>query len=286
MINLWYEDVHYSGRMSGPQKVLISLKKSLDQKGISYSINEDRYKYNFLVHYDAKGQSKHENLEHNSCFIGPQFWPFDQYGKFLIDNPQYYNKLIVPSDWVKDLIVDKFNLSENKISVWPVGIDLKSTEKEIEYDCLIYYKRRSAQELERVQEFLFNKKLSYSILSYGNYGENELDDLTRKSKFCFLLDGTESQGIAVQEIMSTNTPLLVWDVKDWNDNGEEYKVPATSVPYWDSTCGEVFYDFVDIEETFLRFCDKIEKYNPRQFVEENLSHLKSVQILMEIFNAS
>ena len=62
------------------------------------------------------------------------------------------------------------------------------------------------------------------------------------AKFCFLINGTESQGIAVQEIMSMGVPIIAWDIKEWLDQGEAYRVPATSIPYWDERCGEVFFN--------------------------------------------
>ena len=32
--------------------------------------------------------------------------------------------------------------------------------------------------------------------------------------------------------------MFVWDMEYWDHRGEEYKVPATSVPYWHDICGE------------------------------------------------
>ena len=286
MINLWYEDSHFQGTLTGPQKVLRNLKDSLNLMNVPYAINEEKYEKNFLVHYDTKGHEKHERLDHNTCFIGPQFWPFDQWGQFLIENPSYYKKLIVPSQWVKDLITSKLNLESSKISVWPVGIqNFNNDNKDIQYDCLIYYKRRSQQELKLVQEFLESKNLSYNIIQYGSYSEYEFHTIASQSRFCFLLDNTESQGIATQEIMAMNLPIIAWDIVEWSDLGEDYKVPATSVPYWDSSCGEKFYDQNDMEETFNKFYDRIGEYSPSQFIESNLSFERSIQILLEILNA-
>jgi hypothetical protein len=286
MINLWYEDNHLRGRMNGPLKVILNLKESLNECGIDYSSNENLYSKNLLLHYDANGYKKHENLEHQTCFIGPQFWPFDNYGKFLIENPQYYNQLIVPSQWVKDLLLLKFGVEENKVSIWPVGIKETNLNKNIKYDCLIYSKRRSTEEVSKAITFLESKNLSYNIISYGNYQESDFELLASQSRFCFLINGSESQGIAVQEMMSSNLPLLVWDINDWNDEGEDYRVPATSVPYWDETCGEKFYNESEMGETFLNFYDRIGSYNPREFVEKNLSYKRSVEILLEILNAN
>jgi hypothetical protein len=286
MINLWYEDKHLQGGMNGPLKVILNLEESLKEFKINYAVNDNLYEKNLLLHYDANGYKKHENLEHESCFIGPQFWPFDNYGQFLIDNPHYYNKLIVPSQWVKNLLNIKFGICEDKISIWPVGIKQSNLNKNIKYDCLIYSKRRSEEELAKVINFVESKKLSYNIVTYGFYQESDFELLSSQSKFCFLLNGSESQGIAVQEMMSDNTPLLVWDIKEWNDQGEDYKVFATSVPYWDDSCGEKFFNENEMEETFSKFYDKINFYTPQKFVEKNLSYERSVEILMEILNVN
>lgn len=285
MINLWYEEsywAHRNGIVSGPEKVVLNLIKSLDQEGVPYSINIDKYEHNFLLQYNAIGHYKHEKLEHESCVIGPQYWGWDAYGRFLFENPQYYKQLITPSDWVTNQLVNQFNVPKNKVSSWPVGIELFDVEKKVQKDCLIYYKRRSEQELKLVIQFLESKGLSYEVFGYGNYSQDEFIDTCNKVNFCFLLNGTESQGIAVQEIMSTNTPILAWDVKVWNDMGEEYSTPSTSIPYWDTQCGEVFYEYSDIESTFNEFYAKLEEYNPKKFIKDNLSFKKSLQKLITI----
>lgn len=289
MINLWYDEHAYDylqGRMSGPPKVRLNLKKSLEESNIKYVVNQDVYEKNFMLEYDVNLYKIHEKLEHQSCFIGPHFWPFETYGKFLVDNPQYYNQLIVPSQWVKDLLLLKFGVNENKVSVWPVGIGKFDIQKSITYDCLVYFKRRKNNELEKCIKFLEEKNLSYKIISYGDYDESTFKSLLSQSKFCFLINGSESQGIAVQEIMNSNTPLFVWDISEWLDQGEEYKVPATSVPYWDERCGEKFYFESEMEKVFSKFYDRIETYKPKKFIEQNLSFQKSAEILLEILNAS
>lgn len=286
MINLYYEESYWAGAMNGPHKVVHNLIKSLRQENIQFAINEEKYEHNFLVQYDPAAHEKHSKIELDTCIIGPQVWLFDAYGQFLIDHQDYYKKIIAPSEWVKNLYIEKFNLPENKISIWPVGIELLNTKKEIEFDCLIYFKRRTPHELKVVQDFLDSIGLTYKVLSYGNYPNDQLEDLCSKCRFCVLINGTESQGIAVQEIMSTNTPLFVWDVTEWTDQGEDYKVPATSVPYWDDRCGQKFYSQDEIEDAFHKFYGIIETYKPREFVEENLSYKKTTEILLEILNAS
>jgi hypothetical protein len=282
MINLFYDPGYWGGssRMNGPRKVIDNLFNSLDQENVPYSINVEKYKYNFIIHYDYRGYLKHSELTLENCIIGPQVWFFDEHVKELSHHPERYKSLIVPSNWVKTLAIEKFNF--NNVDVWPVGIKHSNLNRNIKYDCLVYFKRRSPQELYKVENFLKSKNLTYNIISYGDYSESDMELLASQSKFCFLLNGTESQGIAVQEIMDLNVPLLVWDLEYWNDQGELYKVPATSVPYWSEVCGEKFYNISEMEETFEKFYANIDRYNPQKYVEENLSYKASVNTLLKI----
>ena len=284
MINLYYSELYWghSATMNGPHKVVDNLIKSLDQEKIDYAINEEKYEYNFLIQYDAIAHEKHSKIEQETTIIGPQVWLFDGYGQFLIKNQNYYKKLIAPSQWVKDKFINKFNLPENKVAVWPVGIEEFNNIREPSYDCLIYFKRRDESELTAVKKFLVDRGLSYRMVEYGGYDEVGFRNLVNQAKFCFLINGTESQGIAVQEIMSMGTPIIAWDIEEWLDQGEAYRVPATSVPFWDERCGEKFYSIDKLEETFDNFYARINDYDPKAYVKENLSFESSVKTLLDI----
>ena len=284
MINLYYSEAYWghSATMNGPHKVVDNLIKSLDQEKIDYAINEEKYEHNFLIQYDAIAHEKHSKIEQETTIIGPQVWLFDGYGQFLIDNQNYYKKLIAPSQWVKDKFINKFNLPENKVAVWPVGIEEFDNVREPSYDCLIYFKRRDESELSVVKKFLVSRGISYRMVEYGGYDEIGFRNLVNQAKFCFLINGTESQGIAVQEIMSMGLPIIAWDIKEWLDQGEEYRVPATSVPFWDERCGEKFYSIDKLEETFDNFYARINDYDPKAYVKENLSFESSVKTLLDI----
>ena len=284
MINLYYSEAYWghTQTMNGPHKVVKNLLMSLDQEKIEYAINEEKYEHNFLLQYNDIAHEKHSKIELDTCIIGPQVWLFDTYGQFLIEHQDYYKKMIAPSQWVKDKFINKFNLPENKLSVWPVGIETFNNERDITYDCLIYFKRREQKELDAVKQFLDSKNLTYKMVEYGGYGEDGFKNLVNQAKFCFLINGTESQGIAVQEIMSMGVPIIAWDIKEWLDQGEAYRVPATSIPFWDERCGEKFYTIDNLEKTFDKFYAIINDYNPKAFVKDNLSFEKSVKILLDI----
>ena len=284
MINLYYSEAYWghSATMNGPHKVVDNLIKSLDQEKIEYAINEEKYEHNFLVQYDATAHEKHSKIEQDTTIIGPQVWMFDGYGQFLIENQKYYKKIIAPSEWVKNKFITKFNLPEDKLAVWPVGIEEFNNIREPNYDCLIYFKRRDQSELDAVKKFLVSNGLSYRMVEYGTYGEDGFKQLVNSAKFCFLINGTESQGIAVQEIMSMGVPIIAWDIKEWLDQGEAYRVPATSIPYWDERCGEVFFNIDDLEVTFSKFYATLDQYDPKAFIKDNLSFECSVKTLLDI----
>jgi len=284
MINLYYSEAYWghSATMNGPHKVVDNLIKSLEQEKINYAINEEKYEHNFLVQYDATAHEKHSRIEQDTTIIGPQVWMFDGYGQFLIENQNYYKKIIAPSQWVKDKFINKFSLPEDKVAVWPVGIEEFNNIREINYDCLIYFKRRDQSELDAVNKFLVNNGLSYRMVEYGSYGEDGFKQLVNSAKFCFLINGTESQGIAVQEIMSMGVPIIAWDIKEWLDQGEAYRVPATSIQYWDERCGEVFFNIDDLEVTFSKFYATLDQYDPKAFIKDNLSFECSVKTLLDI----
>ena len=217
MINLWFDESVYRGPIRGPYKVIVNLIESLEQTNVPYAVNEDKYGYNYLVHYGAEGHSKHEKLEHDSCVIGPQIWPFDAYGRFLRDNPQYYKKLIVPSISPKISFIDQ-GFVEEKIAIWTVGIsdiNVNRTGNKV----LVYHKQRSEEDLSVVISFLESKNIEYEVLRYEHYSQDQFYSCLESCSRAIIVGRPETQGIAYQEMMSSNLPLLLWDVKEWYDYG-------------------------------------------------------------------
>lgn len=284
MINLWYEDGHYGSLMSGPQKVLINLKESLEHCNIPYAINEDKYKNNFLIHYDAVGYSKHEKLEHSSCVIGPQIWPFNEYGHFLKDNPQYYKKIVVPGQSVYLSFIEQ-GFSEEKLVIWPVGIKDISVERDPKDKFLVYQKQRSNEDLETVVSFLEENGFEYETLRYGSYSQEKFYRCVKECSRAIIIGRPETQGIAYQEMMSSDMPLLIWDNEEWYDYDipKEYqKNPApTSAHYFSDECGEKFYSEEELPDIFEKFMNT--KYSPKEYVKRELSYEVTVKKLLAIF---
>lgn len=282
MINLWYSESYWghTKTCSGPQKVVQNLIEALEECNIEYSINQDKYEYNYLIQYNSEAHSKHEKLEHDTCVIGPQIWPFDEYGSFLKDNPQYYKKLIVPGESVYQSFIDQ-GYQKDKIVKWPVGIKDINIERSGDVKFLVYFKRRSQDDLDTVISYLDENNYSYKILRYGSYSQEEFYQSLKECSHGIIIDGPESQGIAIQEMMSSNMPLLVWDNEEWEEMPGLMNPVPTSVNYWSSECGEKFYNEEDFATAFHKLINN--DYSPKEYVKKELSYEVCVKKLLEIF---
>lgn len=276
--------VYHQKISNGPGKVAENLMKGFRNLNIDFSENPDKIeidKDNVICLQWNEFLKNQELIK--KAVIGPNICvlPIDN----QVVMQQEYKKLIVPSEWVKKLY-SKW-IKEEKMVVWPVGIDTqlfsdKSKENK-DFDCLIYFKRRGIEDLNIIKEFLKNKGQTFNVIEYGKYNEQQFIDLISKSRYGIVIDNTESQGIAIQEMMSCNLPLLVWDVTTWNDRGAEFSCEATSIPFWSDECGEKFINKEEIENCFNNFIKSIEKYNPRNFIIKNLSLEKQAFEMSNIF---
>lgn len=172
------------------------------------------------------------------------------------------------------------------IAAFPFAVDI-TRFKPAKTKVFLYYKRRHPSEYTILTKFLDNQtqldNFEYRVFDYvQRYSEDDYLEYLKQCKWGVILDAHESQGFAIQEALSTNVPLLVWNARTMGQefNGQEYAFTGShgamelpSVPYWDSRCGEVFYTADKLEPTYQRFISNLQtgKYNPRQFILDTLS---------------
>ncbi len=231
----------------------------------------------------------------NKKFIfGPHFSVFPDLNqlKLISGNNSVY---IQPSLWVNELWLNKLKNIDIDINIniktCPFGVNTIKFKPEYNLnekndEVFIYHKARKPEELEFVKLFLNNKNIKYKIFSYNQrYNENDYINCLKKAKYGIWLDAHESQGFALQEALSYNVPLLVWNVKSLN---QEYRsnyedIFATTIPYWDNKCGEFFYEENELDQKFNIFIERLENYKPREYILENLTYEKCGDILENIF---
>jgi glycosyltransferase involved in cell wall biosynthesis len=184
---------------------------------------------------------------------------------------------------------------------WPVGIDTEYwspslKNKNTGYDFLIYDKIRwehdsyAANLIDPIQKKLTDQGLTFQIIQYGNYKPAELVDKLSQSKAVIFLCEHETQGLAYQQILATNTPILAWDRGGyWQDPyyyPEKVKFePVSAVPYWDERCGEKFKDIGTFDTALTLFLEKRRKglFVPRDYILENLTLEKCAEAYVKIY---
>lgn len=226
----------------------------------------------------------------NTKFIfGPQFSVFPEERLNIIKGSKTAYNLL--SNWVIDIWKDFPVCNNLNLTALPFGVDTEKfldnksiTEKN---NVMVYFKHRNPADLYFIESFLKYKNINYSVFSYDRkYDENEYISYLQNSKFCIWVDAHESQGFALQEALSCNVPLLVWNVTSMNqEHGSTYSnLPATTTSYWDNKCGELFYNINEFELTYNKFIENINNYKPREFILENLSVDVCESKLIEFIN--
>jgi hypothetical protein len=87
-----------------------------------------------------------------------------------------------------------------------------------------------------------------------------------KAKYLIWLGCPESQGLALEEAMSMNIPLLVWDSRD-----TFMEEPLTSAPYFSLDCGIIVQGFENLGESLEIMEKDWQKFSPRDYILQNLS---------------
>jgi hypothetical protein len=227
----------------------------------------------------------------NTKFIfGPHFSVFpDKNHMDIIQGPN--SIYIQPSEWANNIWKYHPNCKNIRIETLPFGVDVNKfneiTPINQRNEVILYYKRRQPDELNNILNFLKLYNITPKIFSYTNkYDENDYINSLHNAKFCIWLDAHESQGFALEEALSCNVPLLVWNVKSMNQEyGSNYSdIPATCIPYWDERCGESFKNINEMPDKFNKFMNSLQDYKPREYILENLTFDICEKKLIDIVN--
>ncbi len=281
----------------GVMMVALYLMKGLDKLGIPYRFN------------DYQHIKKHP--EEIACIIGKPHLLFDKKwanpiilgaGVYShpIDHPDVFERypnlkrFLVPGEWMRQMCEPYYG---NKVLAWPVGIDTDEWQPinhTKPFDFLIYDKVRWEHDkyendlIKPIIQTLRDRGITYNYIKYGQYKPAELKEKVHQSKAVVFLCEHETQGIAYQQILSTNTPIFAWDRGGyWQDpyyfpEKVKYK-PVSSVPYWDERCGLKFADVDEFKNTLNTFLNNRETFKPRDYILENLTLEICAQRYVDIY---
>jgi glycosyltransferase involved in cell wall biosynthesis len=228
----------------------------------------------------------------NTKFIfGPHFSVFpEKHDMDLITD----NKNVIyiqPSEWAKNVWLHNPICKDIRLESLPFGVDTNKFNQikpinERNYT-FVYFKRRHPSELILIQNFLQSHNINAKLFDYVHrYDENDFINYLHESRFGIWLDAHESQGFALEEALSCNVPLLVWNVASMKEEvGSNYEnIPATTIPYWDERCGESFKNINELPDKFNKFMNDLNHYKPRDYILENLSIEKCNEKFIQLVN--
>ena len=225
-----------------------------------------------------------ENYPNKKFIFGNHFSVFPNSTVRRFNNIHNNAIYIQPSQQSVDTWQKEFNFTNLPMKTIQFAINTEKFKPSIYNDekddtVMVYYKDRNPEEFKYIITFLNSKKINYRIFSYTKrYKEEDFINYLKKTKYAIWLGCHESQGFALLETLSSNVPILVWNVtlrkQQWSYR-EHYKniqSKVTSIPYWDSTCGEFIYNQNEFENKFNKFTNNLDNYQPRQFILNNLTY--------------
>ena len=147
------------------------------------------------------------------------------------------------------------------------------------------FKRRDQEFLQISKEIFERRHFNYKIFEYGSYNENDYLYSLQRSKAILWIGCHESQGFGLEEALSCNILMILLDATTMFDEISNNKIEyeylrnikpllSTSAPYWDNQCGEKINNINDLESIVDTFILNIDKYSPRNFILNTLSHEK------------
>jgi glycosyltransferase involved in cell wall biosynthesis len=284
--------IHGGTVASGFRKVVANLRLGLRRLGIPHRLNDVR----FLR--DSPGAKI--GLIGNRWNLRRRAWtqPIVA-GPALLDHPLQWPRLLdeldvraflVPSEWNRKVFEPYFG---PRVRVWPVGIDTEAwpdaAGRRKDTDFLVYAKFKSDAErkrrlvLEPLLERLGRRGLTSMVVSYGSYTEQRYRQCLARCRGMLFLSEWETQGIAYQEALSSNVPVLAWE-RGRMDCPPWPSVPASSVPYFSGECGVKFRRLEEFDERLDEFLSR--RFRPRSYVLENLSVEDCALRYLRIFEES
>ncbi|OLP18179.1 glycosyltransferase [Leptolyngbya sp. 'hensonii'] len=274
-------------KIGGQKRVFLNLCAGLDRLGVPYRINNYRH---IRRHPEevacilGKTQLLDKIRWQNPILLGPAILSHP------CDRPDLMQrlpieKIVVPGEWMRQMCEPAFG---DRVLAWPVGIDTEQwrpvPDSLKDIDILLYDKVRwqrghyGPELIQPIQALLAQRGLKVAVLRYGAYQEAEFHHLLRRSRAMIFLCEHETQGIAYQQALACNVPILAWDRGGFWQDPSYYpsKVqygPVSSVPYWDDRCGLKFASLNEFPAQLDAFLAGLSQrqFCPREYILENLT---------------
>ena len=226
----------------------------------------------------------------NPAILGPDLLEHPNQVPDLMERPRYA-RYLTGSDWLFDIFAPAYG---SKVGSWHAGIetsewvDARYAAKSV--DVLIVNNLRwDHDELARtlirpITQHLTSNNLRHRTIRVPDTSTNDYRKQLQQAKSVLFLSEQEKQGLIYQYALASNIPVLAWNPGLWRDPNRltytQDSVATSSVPYWSDECGEQFTSVADFAIKFELFWKRLDEYEPRQFVKQQLSMEDSAEKYM------
>jgi len=212
----------------------------------------------------------------NPAILGPSLYDHPLLAPHLMDDPRF-RKYLVLAPWMHDMFRPVYG---DACVPWFAGIDTEEWPDTSGYakdlDFLIYDKlmwnhdRMAVELLEPIRETLTRSGFRSHVIRCKHYDHRTYRWLLRRSRAMIFLCEHETQGLAYQEALASNVPVLAWDNGYWLDplskRFSTSRIPASSVPFFSAECGGTFQCLADFEGALAAFLARLANLAPRKYV--------------------
>jgi Glycosyl transferases group 1 len=229
----------------------------------------------------------------NPAILGPSLFDHPMLAPRLMEDPRFRIYLVL-AQWMYDMFRPIYG---DACVRWYAGIDTdewvdtRSCAKDVDF--LVYdkirwnHERLAVELLQPVLDALARCGLRTHVIRYKYHDRKTYRRLLERSRAMVFLCEHETQGLAYQEALACNIPVLAWDNGYWFDplwkKVNSMMIPASSVPFFSAECGDRFVDFAGFEPALGRFLSRMPLFQPRQYVLENLSMQQSSEIYSKAY---
>ena len=281
----------------GPAKVLKYTIDGLRALNCCPTVNEySAIKNSIIWVQDDMLAAIYLHLRRIPTLVGPNLVTLPSELPRVLRNGRSSLTHIVPCSWVRDLWIVSGG-ADLSIKIWPVGIGTcRSVEDKPKRDpnkVLVYFKSRDGQLVDQVLKVLESVHYEVSLITYGDYQQDQLVAAAVECSFGIWIAGTETQNIALMEVLAYGLPLIVLDALSLGENvirspkifpqlrvsPELSAVRTTSAPYFDNRCGVKIERVCDLKAAIQTLAGNLSGFDPAGFIEERHNVVISIESL-------
>ncbi len=273
-------------KYSGPDAVADSLIRGLTQLDVEFEVNPKKPTRTVVV---ISGVAALQDMirAKQSGTIGSLIA-----GPCIVTSPLEHNKIlaspeidriVVPSEWVRNFYAHQIPNIADKIRVWPAGVSTSEPSSK-SGPIIIYDKNFSTESLSEAFAAISSLSLESRTFTYGTFKKDEYLKALRSAPLMIYLSRSESQGIALQEAWTRDVPTLIPYSGTWKSLGHEWKDDMINAPYLTDATGSFYKNKDELSQLIQTITKGSSPFAPKAYCDVHLSDLASARILIQLIH--